>query len=480
MKEAVILQSPHAYVPKMNMTEAEKAELYRTRLDETFHPYTVVDVLTNVYHRCMKDDLSNYIGKHPGEFVPLESGWCVSRVWVNACRIIRVESLFFQPITDFRVELYVEASMRIEIVRSGNALSRKIRNVRTNLRLQYSFDLRPCKLTCQFNKAVVHEVDSLIARHPKAIRADKYLLPVLHESDYPYLAKWLRALYDIDENEIPLDAELLAEKMGLKILQCAFPENGVMGEIYFSFGHAAIIHPATGEIKDTNINPGTIIVNPAACASRGMYNVTLLHECAHRVLAISENMKTAIRHRVEAGVYTPRRNLMLGYDVKDGRFVPNADAHVIRHIFTRYAEGAGIAEICRELNEKGAKRLKVDKPFSVQNIQYILSNETYVGDKQLQKRAPRSFLTGKPDPTQPYATNYLIDDHEPIISREVWDTVQERLKREERDRIAGFCKQGNSHELYGRLFCASCGEPYMRCTFTRQNPAPGEDKHYKV
>lgn len=135
MKEAVILQSPHAYVPKMNMTEAEKTELYRTRLDETFHPYTVVDVLTNVYHRCMKDDLSNYIGEHPGEFVPLESGWCVSRVWVNTCRIIRVESLFFQPITDFLVELYVEASMRIEIVRSGNALSRKVRNVRTNLRL---------------------------------------------------------------------------------------------------------------------------------------------------------------------------------------------------------------------------------------------------------------------------------------------------------------------------------------------------------
>ena len=285
MKEAVILQSPHAYVPKKNMTEAEKAELYRTRLDETFHPYTVVDVLTNLYHRCMKDDLSNYIGKHPGEFVPLESGWCVSRVWVNACRIIRVESLFFQPITDFRVELYVEASMRIEIVRSGNALSRKIRNVRTNLRLQYSFDLRPCKLTCQFNKAVVHEVDSLIARHPKAIRADKYLLPVLHESDYPYLAKWLRAQYDIDENNIPLDAALLAGKMGLKILQCAFPENGVMGEIYFSFGHADIIQPATGEIKDTNINPGTIIVNPTACTSRGMYNVTLLHECAHHLLA---------------------------------------------------------------------------------------------------------------------------------------------------------------------------------------------------
>ena len=196
--------------------------------------------------------------------------------------------------------------------------------------------------------------------------------------------------------------------------------------------------------------------------------------------SISENMKTAIRHRVEAGVYTPRRNLMLGYDVKDGRFVPNADADVIQHIFTRYAEGAGIAEICRELNENGTKRLKVDKPFSVQNVQRILNNETYVGDKRLQKQGPRNYMTGKPDMTLPYATNYLVDDHAPIISREIWDKVQGRLEREKRERTEGYSRYGKSHELFGRLFCASCGEPYMRCTFTRRNPAPGEDKHYKV
>ena len=196
--------------------------------------------------------------------------------------------------------------------------------------------------------------------------------------------------------------------------------------------------------------------------------------------SISENMKTAIRHRVEAGVYTPRRNLMLGYDVKDGRFVPNADAHVIRYIFTRYAEGAGIEDICRELDGQKVKRHRSEKPFTHQIVRHILSNESYVGDKQLQKQPPCNFLTKKPDPTQPYATNYLIDDHEPIIRREIWEKVQERLKREADAREAGVRRQGNSHELYGKIFCTACGEPYVQRTFTKRAAAPGKSRYYKV
>ena len=186
MKEAVILQSPHAIDPMKNLTEAEKVERYRTRLDETFRPYTVVDVLTGVYHRCFEDDLRNYIGENPDEFVSLEEGWCVSRAWVNECRVGRVETLFFQPLSDFQVELFVHAALRVEIVRNGNALLKRTKSIRADLRLQYSLDLRPCKLTCRFTKAVVNEEDSLIARYPNAIRADKYLLPVLQEADYAY------------------------------------------------------------------------------------------------------------------------------------------------------------------------------------------------------------------------------------------------------------------------------------------------------
>lgn len=196
--------------------------------------------------------------------------------------------------------------------------------------------------------------------------------------------------------------------------------------------------------------------------------------------SISENIKTANRHRVDAGFYAPHKNQMLGYDVRDGKYVPNQDAWIILHIFSRYVEGAGIAEICRELNERRATRQRVQKPFGHQIIRHMLSNESYVGDKRLQKQPPKNFLTKRPDPTLPYSTNYLTNDHAAIVSRELWDAVQERLQKEEIMRKAGTRRQGNSHELYGKIVCGNCGQPYMRRTFTSRSAAPDGNIHYKA
>ncbi|MCI5956521.1 MAG: recombinase family protein [Clostridiales bacterium] len=196
--------------------------------------------------------------------------------------------------------------------------------------------------------------------------------------------------------------------------------------------------------------------------------------------SISENMKTANRHRVEAGICLPHKNQILGYSVEDGKLVPNQDAWIILHIFSRYAEGAGMMQICRELNEKGARRQRVEKPFTHQIIRCILGNESYVGDKRLQKQAPKDFLTKRPDPIVPYATHYLTDHHEAIVSRALWNAVQERLKQEENARKEGVRRQGNSHELYGRIICGGCGAPYMRRTVTSHCAVPGEKVHSKI
>ena len=96
MKEAAITQSPHAFVPKKDLTEQEREELYRTRLDESFRPYTVIDVITKVYHRSFEDDLKSYIGEHPEEFKTTSDEWSVDSIWVNDLRIIRPESVFGQ------------------------------------------------------------------------------------------------------------------------------------------------------------------------------------------------------------------------------------------------------------------------------------------------------------------------------------------------------------------------------------------------
>ena len=211
MKEAVILQSPHAVDPMETLTEKEKAERYRTRLDETFRPYTVIDVLTKVYHRRFEDDLRQSAGERPEDFLEPENGWRVSRVWVNGCRIVRVETLFFQPLSDFQVDLFARVSLRMELVRGGDAGMTRYKSLRTELRLRYSLNLRPCKLTCRFVKTVVKEEDGLLARNPMAIRADKYLLPILHESDYPRLARWILSQYDMTENGLPLDVDIIRQ-----------------------------------------------------------------------------------------------------------------------------------------------------------------------------------------------------------------------------------------------------------------------------
>lgn len=285
MNEAVIFQSPHAIKPEVFLTEAEREERYRTRLDETFCPYTVLDVLTRVYRHRPEDDLCAAFGKNPGAFASLEEGSSVSRAWVTGCRIVRVETLFFQPLQDFLVELYVQAVMRMEIVRSGQPGVKHTKTVRRDLRLQYRFNLRPCKLTCQFTGVILNEADSLLALNPEAIRADKYLLPILREEDYPYLADMLLSMDGIPKGAL-LDAEALVKGMGLKLFQGVFPENGVMGEIYFNFGMARIVDPDTGEIREAKIRPGTVLINRSACINRGMYNGTLLHEGSHFLLAL--------------------------------------------------------------------------------------------------------------------------------------------------------------------------------------------------
>ena len=190
--------------------------------------------------------------------------------------------------------------------------------------------------------------------------------------------------------------------------------------------------------------------------------------------SISENVKWGIRKRQEAGTYHVGSNHMLGYDEIDGKLTPNEDAWIIKLIFEEYANGVIMSEILRHLKEKGARRLRVNKPFCPSVLYAILKNEAYVGDRLLQKNAPWNVMTKKPDPTVAYNSNYIYNEHPAIIDAHIWDGVCERLAREEKQRNNGVHKKSNSHFLYGKIFCAECGQAYSRHT------AKGKDGLYKT
>ena len=119
-------------------------------------------------------------------------------------------------------------------------------------------------------------------------------------------------------------------------------------------------------------------------------------------------------------------------------------------------------EIIRTLTDLGVKS-RTGNPLSRNAILYILNNETYRGDKLLQKTHPKDLITKRPDPNAEYESNYLTADHEPIVEPAVWDAVAEKLKEnKELEEVVGH-RGGQPHFLYGKVFC-ECGAPMTRRT----------------
>lgn len=178
--------------------------------------------------------------------------------------------------------------------------------------------------------------------------------------------------------------------------------------------------------------------------------------------SISENIKWSQRERVKRGEFNLGNNRILGYDTVDGKLVPNDDADTVRLIYSLFLRGNTINEIIRILTELGVKSLKGNQ-FSRSAIRYILSNETYKGDKLLQKDHPRDLITKRPDPNIPYESNYLENDHEAIVDRKMWDAVADMLKKNTELEGAVGHRGGQPHFLYGKVFC-ECGAPMTRRT----------------
>ena len=195
--------------------------------------------------------------------------------------------------------------------------------------------------------------------------------------------------------------------------------------------------------------------------------------------SISENVKWSYRERFKRGEYSLGSNRILGYDSVNGKLVPNEDAAIVAVIFQMYSEGKTLSDIVNVLDAFEIVGQK-GKPMTTSSLRYILGNETYVGDKFLQKKPPVDFLTKKPDKNAKYESKYLVDDHEAVVSRKIWDAVQFRLKQHQEDlKCDGGYYDGRSHFLHGRVFCGDCGTMMTRRT-VRCSSRPDNKETHKV
>ena len=189
--------------------------------------------------------------------------------------------------------------------------------------------------------------------------------------------------------------------------------------------------------------------------------------------SISDNERWACQKRFAAGIYTLGNNT-LGYDTIDGKAVPNKDAWIVKLIFKKFLEGMSCGEITAFIAKAGAKRN--GRALAESDVRFVLKNEAYVGDKLLQKNAPKNYLTHRPDPTISAKKYYVRDGHTPIIDRKTWDMAKALIyERKKISESGAHYKTGRSHILFGKVFCAECGSPYMRRNVTSTN-----DRKWKV
>jgi site-specific DNA recombinase len=151
---------------------------------------------------------------------------------------------------------------------------------------------------------------------------------------------------------------------------------------------------------------------------------------------------------------------VLGYDVDaaGGKLnVNEAEALQVREIFRIFARTGTLIETLSEMRRRGIGTkswttrkgsVHVGKPLTRHTLEYLLSNEIYLGKVRLK---------GELHP----------GEHPSIIDAPLWREVQKRLKAGKRSK-ADQARQPQDAVLRGFLFCEACGTPMVpACTMNK-------------
>ena len=192
--------------------------------------------------------------------------------------------------------------------------------------------------------------------------------------------------------------------------------------------------------------------------------------------SISKNVSWGVRQSFKNGNVPTQYARLLGYRKgHDGNaeIIPE-EAEVVKEIYRCYLDGMSMNLIADRLNEKGLTTKGGSSPYRKTVVQRILTNEKYTGDALLQKTYVTDCITKKTRKNNGELPMYLVKNHhEPIISRDDFNRVQEEMARRAAKRAIADkltkTEQGKYSAKYALselLICGECGEHYRRVTWT--------------
>jgi len=173
---------------------------------------------------------------------------------------------------------------------------------------------------------------------------------------------------------------------------------------------------------------------------------------------LSQNVTWGQRARFASGKVTMSYGHFLGYDRgEDGRPVINEEqAQIVRRIYRMFVDGTTVSGIAKALTQEGIPTPGGRRVWQHSVVESILTNEKYKGDALLQKSFCADFLTRRMKKNEGEVPQYYVEgSHSPILSAELFDHVQEELRRrKERGNIP------STSCFAGRIVCGDCGSIY--------------------
>ena len=193
--------------------------------------------------------------------------------------------------------------------------------------------------------------------------------------------------------------------------------------------------------------------------------------------SISANVRWGKRQSIKDGKVTFQYKTLLGYEKgPDGNpvIIPE-EAETVRQIFEWYLAGKSVRDIRLALVAGGFRNAVGTTDWTTSNLRSILTNEKYCGDALLQKTFVKDFISKKSIPNTGQLAKVLIqNNHEAIISHEIFDAVQLELARRRaqdgrsrKSAPTGRGKFSGKYALSGLLFCAECGTAYRSVVWTQ-------------
>lgn len=220
-----------------------------------------------------------------------------------------------------------------------------------------------------------------------------------------------------------------------------------------------------------------IAVNDCVDSADGENELAPFRNVMNEMYARDISRKVRSSHRIRGNAGEPLSQPPYGYmkdpDNSKRWIVDEEAAQVVKDVFKMCIEGKGNETIARILQERqilvpmaywqskglgrGGKKTQANPyKWCKSTIAKMLAQQEYCGDVINFKTYSKNFKNKARLPNPPESWAIFKDVHEPIIEREMFEKVQEIIKKQTKRRPP---KEGNGEKnmFTGLLYCADCG-----------------------